>query len=398
MVNRLGIMGLVAALSFVACIWGCDDRRERPRLPRAPVPAPSADNPNPTPRTDKPPVTPKPPEHYLYPTSTLKPFHVVRKRRKKPAKRIYFPSFARLFREHSPSVVNISTSQKALSMLPRKTPQLEDPPSGLRHSLGSGFVIDRQGYILTSFHIVKGAESIQVTLYDGTRVEARLIGGDKASNLALLQIPPAANLKPVRWGNSAELQVGEWVFAIGNPFGLSHTITKGIVSAKHRSNISLGTKSSYADYIQTDASLNPGNAGGPLFNVRGEVIGVNIADKEEGKGISFAMPSNLARLVVQQLKKSGKVARSWVGITIEETKEGVLVKRVLPKSPAEAAGLKPGDRIEGWNGHTSITAQTLRWLAGNTGVGKTVKMRIRRAGKLFVAKLTLTSPPSDERE
>ncbi len=281
------------------------------------------------------------------------------------------PQFVELAKALKPAVVNISTRQKVR----RKEREREEgdsfqefferffgPPRGRRRrpGQGSGFIINASGYIVTNYHVVEGATDIHVTLATKELFTAELIGGDEKTDLALLKIDATSALPTVPSGNSDALEVGEWVMAIGNPFGLGHTVTTGIVSAKGRI-IGAGP---YDDFIQTDASINPGNSGGPLFNMRGEVIGINTAIVPQGQGIGFAIPSNMAKDILQQLRGAGKVTRGWLGVAIQELSpelkqafnlqegHGALVAEVMPDSPAAKAGLKRGDIITGFNGKT----------------------------------------------
>ena len=224
-------------------------------------------------------------------------------------------------------------------MPPREFPQ---------NSLGSGFIIDEQGYILTNNHVIEKADKIKVILSDEKEFDAEVMGRDPKTDIALIKIEATKPLQPVTMGNSDELQVGEWVIAIGNPFGLEHTVTAGIVSAKGRV-IGSGP---YDDFIQTDASINLGNSGGPLINMRGEVIGINTAIIAGGPGIGFAIPINMAKQILSQLKEKGEVTRGWLGVMIQkvtpelakqfglEKSEGALVAQVMEDSPAEKAGIK----------------------------------------------------------
>jgi serine protease Do len=316
------------------------------------------------------------------------------------------PDFRSLVKQNQAAVVNISTTQKS------RLPQLADLPPGYdqlpegpwrdffkrfgqqapqereTHSLGSGFVISADGKILTNAHVVDGAESIVVKLADRSEKAAKVIGVDKATDVALLEID-AKNLPTVKLGDSSKLEVGEWVIAIGSPFGLEHTATQGIVSALGRS-LPDGT---YVPFIQTDVAVNPGNSGGPLFNTRGEVVGINsqIYSRTGGfMGLSFAIPINVASNVAQQLKEHGHVTRGWLGIQIQgmsaelaqsfglTAPSGALVASVDPKGPASAAGLKPGDVILTYDGKDIAEASSLPPLVGETQIGRKVEIKIWR--------------------
>lgn len=253
------------------------------------------------------------------------------------------PSFVRLFRELSPSVVNIYT-QEVLNRRPLGQP-LVDIEQGT--SLGSGMVLDVHGHILTNAHVVENAAEIRVRFYGDDELPARLVGIDPVRDLALLRVDGAPALRPVVPGDADDLAVGEWVIAIGNPFGLSHTMTKGIVSGKGRAEI-VSDRLGYLDLIQTDAAINTGSSGGPLFDMRGRVVGVNTAINAEAQGIAFAIPWSAVEEALPRLLQGGQVSRSWLGVYIlpsDPGQPGVLVDAVVEDSPAARAGLLPGDLI-----------------------------------------------------
>lgn len=302
------------------------------------------------------------------------------------------PQFSALFARHAHSVVNIVSVRAATARLHRYYPH---PllPEKVKRSLGSGFVIDRSGHVLTGYEVVDGNADVAVRLHDDRVVRARIVGQDRHSHLALLKIPASADLRPVLWGDSTQLQVGQWVFAIGNPFGLSHTMSQGIVSALNRTTPSRGQLGGYRDFIQTDAALNPGNDGGPLFNLNGQVVGVVVSRNVKGVGISFATPSNLARLVIGQLRLKGRVERSWMGVVIAATPRGVAIARVYRESPADKSGIRQGDLVLKWNGAPVRSVQMLRWLAGNSGVGQRVTLELNRLGKQVSATVVLQRYP-----
>ena len=257
-----------------------------------------------------------------------------------------------------------------------------------QRSLGSGFIIDKEGYIVTNNHVIENADRIKVKLNNGKEFDAEIIGRDPNTDIALIKIKPARHLPVVKMGNSDALKVGQWVIAIGSPFGLEHTVTAGIVSAKGRV-IGSGP---YDDFIQTDASINPGNSGGPLINMKGEVVGINTAIIASGQGIGFAIPVNLAKGVIEQLKQSGEVTRGWLGVAIQDLSEelaeyygikdknGVLVAEVFPGDPADEAGIKPNDIILEVNNKGVKTGRDLTTMIANTGVGKLVKIKLLRNG------------------
>ncbi len=322
------------------------------------------------------------------------------------------PDFTELVEDAGPAVVNISTTQKAQSRLgnlempqgipdifrhlfpqaPRNNPHAN--PRGQaqqRSSLGSGFIVSSDGYILTNNHVVDGADHIYVRLNDRREFEAKLIGSDASSDLALLKVD-ADDLPTVEVGNSEKLKVGEWVVAIGSPFGFDYSVTAGIVSAKGRSL----PNENYVPFIQTDVAINPGNSGGPLFNLDGEVVGINsqIYTRSGGfMGLSFAIPINVAMEVVAQLKESGVVRRGWLGVAIQEVDKelaesfgldvaaGALVSQVVSHGPAANAGIQDGDIITEFNGSKVTLSSDLPHLVGRVRPGSKAKVRVVRYGK-----------------
>ena len=267
----------------------------------------------------------------------------------------------------------------------------EDEPSQefKQRSLGSGFIIDQQGYIVTNNHVIEDADEIQVRLYDGKEFEAEVVGRDPKTDLALIKIKDASGLKAMKMGDSDALQVGTWVVAIGSPFGLEQTVTAGIVSAKGR----IIGSGPYDDFIQTDASINPGNSGGPLINLQGKVVGINTAIVASGQGIGFAIPINMAKDIVSQLKSKGEVTRGWLGVGIQDLtpelaeyykvdrKEGVLVTHVFEGDPADKGGIKVNDIIIAVNGETVNTSRDLSRKIAGLGVGKKTSITVLRNGK-----------------
>jgi len=259
----------------------------------------------------------------------------------------------------------------------------------VQRSLGSGFIIDREGYIITNNHVVEGASEIRVRLSTEKEYDAEIVGRDSKTDLALIKIKAWNDLPVVELGDSDKLEIGEWVMAIGNPFGLSHTVTVGIVSAKGRV-IGSGP---YDDFIQTDASINPGNSGGPLFNLQGEVVGINTAIVATGQGIGFAIPINVAKEVIPQLKKKGKVTRGGIGVYVQkltpelaksfglEKSKGALVADVIPGGAAEAGGIRRGDVIVKFDGKDIDEMNELPRIVASTPVGKDVEVEVLREGK-----------------
>jgi len=326
------------------------------------------------------------------------------------------PKFADLAEKAGPAVVNIftetapkQTQGRPRMQTPRGTPfddffeQFDQyfnqqQPQRRSRSLGSGFLISADGYILTNNHVVEKADKVSVKLQKGEKIiQAKVIGTDPETDLALIKIDNGSSLPYLKLGDSAKMRVGEWVMAIGNPFGLAHTVTQGIISAKGRI-IGAGP---YDDFIQTDASINPGNSGGPLLNLDGEVIGINTAIVAAGQGIGFAVPANIAKDVVNQLKSKGKVKRGMMGVTIQPVDEntakalglagtkGALISQVGPGSPAEKAGLTSGDVITEVNGQPVTDAHELTTKVGAMAPGDTVSVTFLRKGQSKSAKVTL---------
>ena len=328
------------------------------------------------------------------------------------------PVFVELTKALNPAVVNISTKQEV------KRPRMRTPfgeegdpfedfferffgrraPRRQRPSLGSGFIINTTGYIVTNNHVVEGATEIKVTLATKETFDATLIGRDPKIDLALIKVKIDKPLPTVPFGDSEALEVGDWVMAIGNPFGLGHTVTTGIVSAKGRT-IGAGP---YDDFIQTDASINPGNSGGPLFNMRGEVIGINTAIVAGGQGIGFAIPSNMAKEVLLQLHDRGKVTRGWLGVAIQklspdlvqafklENDHGALVADVIPDGPAAKAGIERGDIIVRFQGHKIQESSELPRMVATVAPGTQVDVDIVRGGKKLTIPVKLETLKDEE--
>jgi serine protease Do len=268
-------------------------------------------------------------------------------------------------------------------------------------ALGSGFIIDAaNGYIVTNNHVIKDADEIKIILHNDETLDATLVGTDEKTDIAVLKVKPDPSMIATQWGDSDQAKVGSWILAIGNPFGLGGTVTAGIVSARQR-DINAGP---YDDFIQTDASINRGNSGGPMFNMKGEVVGINTAifsPSGGSVGIGFAVPSNLVKSVVEQLVKYGKTKRGWLGVRIQivtpeiaETLQlgkarGAMIAGVTEKGPSDAAGLKTGDVILTFNGHAVDTSQKLPRMVAETEVGKTVDLTVWRKGKEETVPVTL---------
>ena len=313
---------------------------------------------------------------------------------------------AKLAQDASAGVVNVHTSKTVVRDLTpgfpfEMFPELFGSPRGRRGqppprqeykvpSLGSGFVISPDGYIVTNNHVVEGVDEIKVHFADGKVLDAKIVGTDPKTDLALIQVSGAKNLAALPLGDSDSILPGDFVVAIGDPFGLDHTVTMGIVSAKGRE---LG-QGPYDDYIQTDAAINPGNSGGPLLDLSGAVIGINSAINPQANTIGFAVPINIAKDILPQLKASGSVTRGWLGVSIQEVtpelaaalkldvKQGALVAQTSPGSPADKAGLKRGDVIQSFNGKEVAKPRDLSRAVAATEVGTTVPVQVMRDGKV----------------
>ena len=272
-----------------------------------------------------------------------------------------------------------------------------------QRSLGSGFIIEKDGYIVTNNHVVEDADDIKVILKDEREFEAEVIGRDANTDIALIRVTSGRDLPVAELGDSDRLKVGQWVVAIGNPFGLEHTVTAGIVSAKGRV-IGSGP---YDDFIQTDASINPGNSGGPLINMQGQVVGINTAIVASGQGIGFTIPINLAKGIIAQLKSDGEVTRGWLGVGIQPLTselreyygisegEGVLVTEVFDGDPAQVAGIAPQDIIVSVDGQRVASSRDLTRMIAAIAVGKQVKVRVLRDGKPMTFKVHIAKRDED---
>ncbi|PSF10662.1 serine peptidase [Marinobacter fuscus] len=342
------------------------------------------------------------------------------------------PDFTRLVEENSSAVVNISTTTEAASQgsgfhgSPFDERQLEQLPPFLqdffrgprspfggsprsqqpRRSMGSGFIVSADGYVLTNNHVVEDADEVIVRLNDRREFTATIVGTDPRSDMAVLKIENAEDLPVVSVGRSKDLKVGEWVFAIGSPFGFDYTVTAGIVSALGRSLPS----ENYVPFIQTDVAINPGNSGGPLFNLDGEVVGINsqIYTRSGGfMGVSFAIPIDDAMNVFRQLRDSGSVARGWLGVLIQEVNRdlaesfglkrprGALVAEVMPGSPAEKGGLESGDIVLAYNGEDVELSSDLPPMVGRTRIGETAELTVLRGGREISVDVAIGQLPED---
>lgn len=325
-------------------------------------------------------------------------------------------AFSDIVHAVSPAVVNISTTK----VMRREGGAFDDPffdffspfndfnmPKKWKEkSLGSGVVVSPDGYIITNNHVIEKADEIKVTLVDRRTFKGRLVGADPKTDIAIIRID-AGNLSTLTWGDSDNLQVGEFVLAVGSPYGLNNTVTMGIISAVGRANVGIAD---YEDFIQTDAAINPGNSGGPLVNIRGEMIGINTAifSRTGGyQGIGFAVPSNMVRLVMDQLMEKGKVVRGWIGVTIQELtpelaeefgirkSKGALVSDVAKNSPAGRAGIMRGDIILEFNGKEVIDVSSLRNMVAQSKAGNEISIKIYRAQKEFMVKVLIIELPRE---
>jgi serine protease Do len=324
------------------------------------------------------------------------------------------PDFVELAKKLKPAVVNVSTAK---TIAPQKQFHGAPNPFGTdpfeeffqkffehapqhaykQRSLGSGFIISRDGYVLTNYHVVAGADEIKVRLSDKREFKAEIKGTDEKLDLALLKIDAKDHFTIASLGDSDAIEVGDWVMAIGNPFGLEQTVTAGIISAKGRV-IGSGP---YDDFLQTDASINPGNSGGPLFNARGEVIGINTAIVAGGQGIGFAIPVNMAKSIIDQLKEKGTVTRGWLGVSVQaltpelaqsfglDKETGALVNEIIKDSPAERAGIQSGDIILMYDGKPVHEMNELPRLVADTPVGKKVVVKLLRDRKEMSITVTI---------
>lgn len=320
------------------------------------------------------------------------------------AVRVQPVSFAPIAQAAVPSVVTITAVTEEVEISPfthrRRRGKVQD--------LGSGFVVDKNGVILTNNHVVEGADAVQVKLFDEREFPGKVVGTDPHTDIAVVRID-SKNLHPLSLGDSEGMDVGDWVVAIGNPFGLSHTVSAGIVSAKGRTRQDVPLDpSGYYDFIQTDASINPGNSGGPLLNLRGEVVGINTAIRGGGaQGIGFAIPINMVKQLLPMLLRDGHVTRSALGIRIVDVRQladedrvalglsegsrltGAVLEYVAPGGPADKGGLQAGDILTAFEGQAIERSAQLQWLASTAGVGRTVTVRAQRSGRQFETKLVL---------
>jgi len=321
-------------------------------------------------------------------------------------------AFSDVARKVTPCVVNISTISKVKMVQPffEMNPFFEDffgaPQTRRDKSLGSGFIISKDGYIVTNDHVVRDAESVQVKLSNDKVYDAKVVGGDQKTDIAVIKIN-AADLPVAVLGDSEKLDVGQWAIAIGNPFGLERSMTVGVISATGRSNMGIET---YENFIQTDASINPGNSGGPLLNIHGEVIGINTAIVAAGQGIGFAIPITMAKPIFTQILQKGSVSRGYMGVTIQPVTEelaqsfglkqtrGALINGVLKGGPAEKAGVRQGDVVIAFNGTDVKDPSHLQRLVAEHGIGKPARVTVFRDGKALELTMSLSSAESAPRQ
>ncbi len=325
-----------------------------------------------------------------------------------------------------PAVVNVSTTQRppqreSGGRRPQLPPSFQgpfrdffgedfferffgQPPQREQHSLGSGVIVDKRGYILTNNHVIEQADQIEVRLSDKRKFQATVVGKDPKTDLAVIKIDTSNDLPVATLGDSGKIRIGEWAIAIGNPFGLDQTVTVGVISAVGRSDVGITT---YEDFIQTDASINPGNSGGPLVNLNGEVVGINTAIVASGRGIGFAIPINMAREISTRRMSDGKVVRGWLGIGIQELTEegagqfgvkvgdGVLVSNVMPGGPSERAGLKAGDVLLDFNGTKISSVHQLQRVVADAAVGASAQVKVLREKQPVTVTVVLGEQPAE---
>ncbi|AKU90043.1 S1C family serine protease [Vulgatibacter incomptus] len=326
------------------------------------------------------------------------------------------PNLSQIVKQASPAVVSIVVEEKRNRRLSPLDPlhdffeknSSEEPNEGL----GTGFIIDSTGLILTNAHVIENASRIRVVLDDEGfphELEATVVGADSATDLALLRVSANHPLPVLPLGDSDAVEIADWVVAIGNPFGLTQTVTFGIVSQKGRTDVTPQGRHGYFDFIQTDASINPGNSGGPLINLQGEVVAINNAVNASGQGIGFAVPINMAKKVIPQLAATGKVTRAWIGLSIRDVPwdlaqslglhqpGGVVISKVTAGSPAAEAGLEDGDVILRFENRPIRSAPALRWEVACSKIGSKVPLQVLRKGKTIQLAVTLRELPDEAR-
>lgn len=373
---RLGF--LVAAISLIASATGCDTLRAtidggldvsgNPRSVAA-----QADRPGDTNAETTSDVDPSSPE----PSTPTVPFVGA------PA------SFRGLVEAVRPGVVGIYTTQHVDSGYMYRGPYGLEPRVEERQGLGSGFIVDEAGFVLTNSHVISQADEILIRTSDDRSFPATVVGVDPLTDLALIKVPAFDGIAALPFGDSNSVAVGDWLVAVGNPYGLSFSVTAGILSGRGRRDVPLQGPIRYVDFLQTDVSINPGNSGGPLISMSGEVIGITTAVNRAAQGIGFAIPSNMARTIYLELKEQGQVQRSWIGVRISDVPDklrpasldgGAFVTHVARGGPADRAGLEPGDIIVRFGDHEIERSNDLPWLASTAGVGAEVSVDVFRDG------------------
>ena len=387
--RRAALLQWGVALALVTTVTSCRDR-DFPNITPIAAPAPA---PNLAPRAEEHP-SPIPP-------ADSSPTQAATQGGPMPGSPT---SFAPIVREVRGSVVSVFAAIREVSAMQWG---FNGPQERMALGRGTGFLIAENGEILTNNHVIQGAAFIEVQLDDGRRFPAEVLGRDERLDVALLRMKaPGVALHPARLGDSDRLSVGDWVMTMGNPYGLAQTVTAGIVSAIGRTGreVHLGDDS-FGNLIQTDASINPGNSGGPLLSLAGEVVGINVAVHREAQGVGFAIPINMARVVVPQLRQYGRVMRSWLGVSIAPVRDnmvdwmhlpdahGALVQDVEPDSPAAAADIRSGDVIRRFDGQPVSDSTQLPWLAASAGIGHRSRVELVRQGAVSTVEVTLGAMP-----
>ncbi len=326
-----------------------------------------------------------------------------------PDEPLRFSSLSTLAERLSPSVVNLIVSYGAGDEIDRLLGRgdWDDQPNSMAQ--GTGFIIHPDGYILTNNHVVEGASGVKIKMLDDSEYDAEVVGVDPQTDVALIKIDADRKLPAMALGDSDKVRVGEHVLAIGNPLGLSHTVTTGIISALDRRNLGIEGKDIYAEFLQTDASINPGNSGGPLISIGGEVIGMNTAINRHGQGIGFAIPINMVKKLLPHLADQGYVVRSWLGIRVQDLDKklahsfgldkttGALVTEVIDDSPASKAGVEAGDVVLEFDGTIVDSSDNLPWLASTAGAGRTVELELLRNKEPLTVDVTMEKLPDQNK-
>lgn len=388
----LSLFLITALAALLPCLGACDRESAQPSRPASPA-APQS------PMATRPPSA-GPPGPADVPQAAVPPATG-------PVANA-LPDFADMVEGSRPAVVNIYTRTRRRVLTREPSPFFQHrlvPRERVDQSLGSGFIIDAQGLVLTNYHVIENATEIGVRLLDERWFEAEVVGTDPKTDVALLRMRDARDLPHLALADSAALRVGNWVVAIGNPLGLASTVTAGIASAVGRRALPVGGELRYQDFIQTDASINPGNSGGPLLDIRGKVVGINTAVIAEGQGIGFAIPINMVKDILPRLQEGGQIQRSWLGIYVQEVpdalarelglgqKGGALLSQVVRGGPAQLAGLQHGDIILSIDTTPIKDSTHLSWIAGNIGIGKTVPIEIQRGQERQSLSLTMGALP-----